>query len=126
MNIEKKAKMLLCLLQEYQELGIAQQIDYQKFYLYSIITHSTAIEGSTVTEIENQLLFDEGISAPGRNIQEQLMNLDLKAAYAAGCCSGALVLTGHGGEQTPEPLEKPYLIAENILDAVQKLLADAQ
>lgn len=81
MNIEKKAKMLLCLLQEYQELGIAQQIDYQKFYLYSIITHSTAIEGSTVTEIENQLLFDEGISAPGRNIQEQLMNLDLKAAY---------------------------------------------
>lgn len=51
---------------------------------------------------------------------------DLKAAYAAGCRSGALVLTGHGGEQTPEPLEKPYLTAENILDAVQKLLADAQ
>ena len=29
--------------------------------LYSIITHSTAIEGSTVTETENQLLFDEGL-----------------------------------------------------------------
>ena len=50
-------------------------------YLYSIITHSTAIEGSTVTEIENQLLFDEGISAKGRSMTEQLMNLDLKAAY---------------------------------------------
>lgn len=72
---------LLDLLQEYRELGIAEQIDYQKFYLYSIITHSTAIEGSTVTEIENQLLFDEGISAKGRSIQEQLMNLDLKKAY---------------------------------------------
>ena len=72
---------LLRLLDEHKRLGIADQIDYQKFYLYSIITHSTAIEGSTVTEIENQLLFDEGISAKGRTIQEQMMNLDLKAAY---------------------------------------------
>ncbi len=53
-------------------------LDYQKFYLYSIITHSTAIEGSTVTEFENQLLFDEGITAKGKPMVEQLMNLDLK------------------------------------------------
>ncbi len=72
---------MLDALNEYQSLGIAEQIDYKKFYLYSIITHSTAIEGSTVTEIENQLLFDEGIAAKGRSMQEQLMNLDLKAAY---------------------------------------------
>ena len=65
----------------YHSLGIAGQIDYQKFYLYSLITHSTAIEGSTVTEVENQLLFDEGITAKGRSLQEQMMNLDLKAAY---------------------------------------------
>lgn len=56
-------------------------MDYQKFYLYSIVTHSTAIEGSTVTEIENQLLFDEGIAAKGRSLTEQMMNLDLKDAY---------------------------------------------
>lgn len=67
-------------LNEYLSLGIKQQLDYDKFYLYSIITHSTAIEGSTVTEIENQLLFDEGISA-NKPMAEQLMNLDLKAAY---------------------------------------------
>ena len=72
---------LLDVLKEYRSLGIAEQIDYDKFYLYSIITHSTAIEGSTVTEIENQLLFDEGITAKGRTLQEQMMNLDLKAAY---------------------------------------------
>lgn len=65
---------------EYLSLGIKQQLDYEKFYLYSIITHSTAIEGSTVTEIENQLLFDEGIST-NKPMAEQLMNLDLKAAY---------------------------------------------
>ena len=72
---------LIQVLDEYKKLGIAEQIDYDKFYLYSLITHSTAIEGSTVTEIENQLLFDEGISAKGRSMQEQLMNLDLKKAY---------------------------------------------
>lgn len=47
---------------------------------------------------------------------------DIKAAYAAGCRSAALVLTGHGSEQEPEKLEKEYLIAENILDATEKLL----
>ena len=72
---------LIALIGQYKKLGIDSQIDYEKFYLYSIITHSTAIEGSTVTEIENQLLFDEGISAAGKTIVEQMMNLDLKRAY---------------------------------------------
>lgn len=72
---------LIALIEQYRNLGIDSQIDYEKFYLYSIITHSTAIEGSTVTEIENQLLFDEGISANGKTITEQMMNLDLKKAY---------------------------------------------
>ena len=78
------ANELLGVLKEYHELGIAEQIDYQKFYLYSIITHSTAIEGSTVTEIEAQLLFDEGITSSKRTMLEQMMNLDLKAAYEYG------------------------------------------
>ena len=78
---EELKKRFIDILKEYQSLGIADQIDYQKFYLYSIITHSTAIEGSTVTEIENQLLFDEGITSSKRTLQEQQMNLDLKTAY---------------------------------------------
>lgn len=65
----------------YRELGIDQQLDYDKFYLYSIITHSTAIEGSTITELENQIMFDNGIAIKGKSIVEQNMNLDLKAAY---------------------------------------------
>ena len=72
---------LIALIERYKQLGIDSQIDYEKFYLYSIITHSTAIEGSTVTEIENQLLFDQGITAKGKTIVEQMMNLDLKRAY---------------------------------------------
>ena len=73
----KAIEKLITLIEQYKKLGIDSQIDYEKFYLYSIITHSTAIEGSTVTEIENQLLFDEGISAKGKSISEQMMNLDL-------------------------------------------------
>jgi prophage maintenance system killer protein len=72
---------LVDLIKEYKRLGIDQQLDYDKFYLYSIITHSTAIEGSTITELENQIMFDEGLSLKGKTLIEQHMNLDLKAAY---------------------------------------------
>ncbi|RXE70672.1 winged helix-turn-helix transcriptional regulator [Muribaculaceae bacterium Isolate-002 (NCI)] len=68
-------------LKAYLASGVENQVDYQKFYLYSTVTNSTAIEGSTVTEIENQLLFDEGIAAKGRSLAEQMMNVDLKDAY---------------------------------------------
>lgn len=61
--------------------GIRRQTDYDKFSLYSIVTQSTAIEGSTMTKVENLLLFDEGITAKGKSIMEQNMNLDLKEAY---------------------------------------------
>ena len=81
-----REQKILSLLAQFKELSIDKQIDYDKFYLYSLITHSTAIEGSTVTEIENQLLFDEGISAKGRSMTEQLMNLDLKADIRAIYC----------------------------------------
>ena len=83
MNNENK-DILINLLNQHKELGISEQIDYNKFYLYSIITHSTAIEGSTVTEVEAQLLFDEGITSSKRTMNEQMMNLDLKAAYDYG------------------------------------------
>lgn len=83
MNNENK-DILINLLNQHKELGISEQIDYNKFYLYSIITHSTAIEGSTVTEVEAQLLFDEGITSSKRTMIEQMMNLDLKAAYDYG------------------------------------------
>lgn len=66
---------------QYRWLGIDRQIDYDKFYLYSLVTHSTAIEGSTITEVENQIMFDHGVSIKGKSLEEQSMNLDLKAAY---------------------------------------------
>lgn len=37
------ANELLSVLKEYKELGIAEQIDYQKFYLDSVISNSAAL-----------------------------------------------------------------------------------
>lgn len=81
---QENKDILIQMLNRYDELGISSQIDYDKFYLYSIIVHSTAIEGSTVTEVEAQLLFDEGITSSKRTVVEQMMNLDLKVAYEYG------------------------------------------
>ena len=72
--IEKEIKL-------YNRLKISELIDHKKFYLYSIITHSTAIEGSTLTELDTQLLFDEGITAKGKPLVHHLMNEDLRNAY---------------------------------------------
>lgn len=88
-------------LRAYIDSGVEQQVDYQKFFLYSLVTHSTAIEGSTVTEVENQLLFDEGIVAKGRTIAEQMMNLDLKDAYVY-----AFLQSEKGLNYTPELLRE--------------------
>ncbi|GHT50583.1 cell filamentation protein Fic [Bacteroidia bacterium] len=68
-------------MEEFRQLQLEDVVDYKKFYLYSIITHSTAIEGSTLTELDTQLLFDDGITAHGKQLVHHLMNTDLKAAY---------------------------------------------
>ena len=69
------------LYQKFQHLGISEAVDYEKYYLYSLITHSTAIEGSTLTEAEAQMLFDEGLTAKGKPLVYHLMTEDLKKAY---------------------------------------------
>ena len=45
---------ILQTIERYRALGIDQQIDYKKFYLYSINTHSTAL--SIDSENENYLV----------------------------------------------------------------------
>lgn len=108
------------LLERYKQLGIDSQIDYEKFYLYSIITHSTAIEGSTVTEIENQLLFDEGISAKGKTIVEQMMNLDLKRAYEE-----SIRLASQHAEITIDMLKRlSHLVMQNTGSTYKTALGD--
>lgn len=78
-------RKLIETINRYFASGIEQQVNYEKFYLYSLITHSTAIEGSTVTEIENQLLFDEGIAAKGRTLVGQRVLIHIQLTSYVTC-----------------------------------------
>lgn len=64
------------LLNEYQSLNLSQSINYDKFSRYSITHHSTSIEGSTLTEIETNLLLDEGLTPKGKPLEHSLMTTD--------------------------------------------------
>jgi Fic family protein len=69
------------LMAQFKDQNVIRRKDYRKFLLYSVITHSTAFAGSVMTEMDNQLLFDEGVLVNGRLQVDKLMNLDLKHAY---------------------------------------------
>lgn len=67
---------LVKLIDKYNNLGIDQVIDHEKFNLISIVHHSTRIEGSTLTEVETQVLINEGLTPKGKPLQDALMVTD--------------------------------------------------
>lgn len=69
-------KELLVLLKKYQDLNLSEVVDYDKFNLYAITHHSTFLEGSTLTEIETQLLLEEGLTPKGKPLAHSLMVKD--------------------------------------------------
>ncbi|MFN2396133.1 MAG: Fic family protein [Bacteroidales bacterium] len=74
--MEEELKNIMQLLRRYDELEIQQAIDWEKYNLYSIVHHSTSIEGASLTEIETQLLLDEGITAKGKSLLHHQMQTD--------------------------------------------------
>jgi Fic family protein len=71
---------LVKLIEEYNNLGIAGVMDHERFNLIAIDHHSTRIEGSTLTEIETQVLINEGRTPNGKPLEESLMVTDHHAA----------------------------------------------
>jgi Fic family protein len=68
------------LINRYRSLGIDDVIDHEKFNLISIVHHSTKIEGSTLTEVEAQVLINEGLTPKGKPMHDSLMVTDHYAA----------------------------------------------
>ena len=64
------------LINEYLSLNLSSIIDFDKFNQYSLVHHSTTIEGSTLTQIETSLLLDEGLTSKGKPILHSLMVRD--------------------------------------------------
>jgi len=71
---------LPALINKYKSLGIDDVIDHEKFNLISIVHHSTKIEGSTLTEVEAQVLINEGLTPKGKPMHDSLMVTDHYAA----------------------------------------------
>jgi Fic family protein len=83
--LQQKAQQLS---DEYNALNLNETIDYEKYKLYSIVISSTQLEGVSLTEIEAQLLLDEGLTAKGKPLVHHLMVCDnynaMKRAMKAG------------------------------------------
>lgn len=91
--------ILLQLISEYKSLNLNSIIDYEKFNEFSIVHHSTVIEGSTLTENETRLLLEEGITPKGKPLEHSLMVKDHYDALR-------FVLTR---AQTPVPLSIDFI-----------------
>jgi Fic family protein len=64
------------ILKEYRSLELAKVIDFNKFNEYAIVHHSSAIEGSTLTENETRLLLEEDVTPKGKPLLHSLMVKD--------------------------------------------------
>lgn len=64
------------ILKKYEALKLNEVIDFAKFNEYAIVHHSSAIEGSTLTETDTQLLLDEGVTPKGKPLEHSLMVKD--------------------------------------------------
>lgn len=61
---------------KFLSLNLYSAIDWEKFNLMSISHHSTAIEGSSLTEDESRMLLSEGTTAKGKPLTHHLMEED--------------------------------------------------
>lgn len=43
-------------LKAYLASGVEDQVDYQKFYIYSIVTHSTVIESRSGVRVSSEII----------------------------------------------------------------------
>ncbi|MDN3672375.1 Fic family protein [Flavobacterium branchiarum] len=64
------------LIEKYKSLNLEDILDYEKFNMISISHHSTRIEGSTLTEIETQVLINNGLTPKGKPLIHSLMLTD--------------------------------------------------
>ena len=64
------------LTEQFKQLNFKDVIDFEKFHYYSLVYNSTALEGSTLTELDTQLLLDDNLTASGKPLEHHLMVKD--------------------------------------------------
>lgn len=66
----------LALINQFNTLALSENFDFDKFNHFAIVHHSATIEGSTLTEIETQLLLDENLTPKNKPLDHSLMISD--------------------------------------------------
>ncbi len=66
---------------KYLKLNLQNALDYEKFFMISIIYHSTKIEGCSLTETDTKVLLDKDITAKGKPLKDHLMIKDHYNAF---------------------------------------------
>ncbi|MDR2556251.1 MAG: Fic family protein [Bacteroidales bacterium] len=74
--MEKIQSEFLRILNQYNDLGISDALNYEQMNEILISHHSTAIEGSSLTLEESRLLLSEGITAKGKPLEDHNMVKD--------------------------------------------------
>ena len=67
--------------EEFHALKLHEALNWEKYNLMSLSHHSTAIEGSSLTSLESQLLLDEGITPKGKPFEHSQMDIDHYDAF---------------------------------------------
>ena len=96
------------LVKEYKSMHFEASIDHDKFNFFSIVHHSTAIEGSTLNELDTTHLLSDGIVSPRSSFHDHLM---VKDHYEA-----LLYTIEQGKKKTPISVE----VLQNISSLVMK------
>ena len=68
------------------KLKLHEAVNWEKYSMMAISHHSTAIEGSSLTEMESRILLDEGATPQGKPLEHSLMEKDhyLAMCFIAG------------------------------------------
>jgi len=74
--VETTIKLFTKKREEFLKLKLHEAINWEKYNLMFISHHSAAIEGSSLTRLESQLLLDEGITPEGKPFEHSQMEKD--------------------------------------------------
>lgn len=68
------------IIKEYRELNLSDIVDFDKFNQITVSHHSTKLEGSTLSELESEILLSNHLSPKGRPMSDLYMVTDHAAA----------------------------------------------
>jgi len=110
----------LDLLNEFKRLNISESINFEEMNDVLISHHSTAIEGSSLTEEETLLLLTEGLTAKGKPLQDHNMVKDHHNALLK-----TLELAKEKREVTPDMLKMiSSLVMKNTGSVISSMAGD--